>query len=179
MTTGVRKSLLDLVWTGPDADAGPIRRTEQVILEVIDSASQRVTIVSYAVYSIAHICGALVRAAGRGVRINVIVETRDKLEGKNEYNTPFGARCRSGGLFDSLLLAEAESWRRSEWQAGKPACQVRGRGRAMAVPLVGQSDRLRVFDQHGAGIAGAGWGLAGRVEKHFDRLIKRGVLAKL
>ena len=51
---------LELVWTGPDADAGPIRRTEQAILEVIDSASRRVTLVSYAVYSIPHVCGALV-----------------------------------------------------------------------------------------------------------------------
>jgi phosphatidylserine/phosphatidylglycerophosphate/cardiolipin synthase-like enzyme len=48
---------------------------------------ERITLVNYAVYRIPNVCGALVRAARRGVQINVIVETPDKLEGENEYNT--------------------------------------------------------------------------------------------
>ena len=106
---------LELVWTGPEADAGPIRRTEQVILEIIDSASRRLTVVSYAVYSIPNISAALVRAIGRGVRINVIVETPDKLDGKNTYDTLKATRCRRGGWFGRVLLAERKARRRSEW----------------------------------------------------------------
>lgn len=78
---------VELVWTGPDAGVVPLRRTEQAILQVIDSATRRITLASYAVYRIRYVCEALVRAAGRGVRINVVVETPDKLEGENEYNT--------------------------------------------------------------------------------------------
>src|SRR5262249_41656889 len=78
---------VELVWTGPGTEAHPFRRTEQAILQVLDSARQRITLVSYAVYRIPHVCGALVRAARRGVQINVIVETPDKLEGENEYST--------------------------------------------------------------------------------------------
>ena len=78
---------VELVWTGPEADAIPFRRTEQAILQILDSATQRITLVSYAVYRIPFICDALVRAARRGVRITVIVETPDRLSGETEYST--------------------------------------------------------------------------------------------
>src|SRR5205823_12915744 len=78
---------VELTWTGPAAESDPFRRTEQAILQVLDSAQERITLVSYAVYRIPNVCEALVRAAQRGVRISVIVETPDKLEGESEYNT--------------------------------------------------------------------------------------------
>ena len=51
----------------------PMRQTEQALLQVIDAARKRLTLVSYAVYNIPRICEALVRAADRGVAINVII----------------------------------------------------------------------------------------------------------
>lgn len=78
---------VELVWTGPDAEQSPFRRTEQAILQVLDAAKSRITLVSFAVYSIPQVGKALVRAAKRGVRLTVIVETPDKLGGENEYNT--------------------------------------------------------------------------------------------
>ena len=78
---------VELVWTGPDTDHSPLRRTEQAILQVLDSAKTRITLVSFAVYRIPNICNALVRAAKRGVRLTVIVETPDKIEGEGEYST--------------------------------------------------------------------------------------------
>lgn len=78
---------VELVWTGPDSNSNPVRRTEQSILQVLDSAHERITLVSFAVYSIPNIAAALVRAAKRGVVITVVVETPDKLGGENEYST--------------------------------------------------------------------------------------------
>src|SRR5437588_4867377 len=43
---------LEFVWTGPDVGIVPLRRTEQALLQVIDSARRRVMVVSYAVYNI-------------------------------------------------------------------------------------------------------------------------------
>ena len=80
-----RNQAVELVWTGPDVHAGPFRRTEQAILQVLDSAQQRITLVSYAVYRIPHISEALVRAAKRGARIRIIVETPNLIEGQGEY----------------------------------------------------------------------------------------------
>lgn len=78
---------VELVWTGPDTRFTPFRRTEQAILQVLDSAKNRITLVSFAVYKIPNVGKALVRAAKRGVRLTVIVETPDKIEGEGEYNT--------------------------------------------------------------------------------------------
>ena len=77
---------VEAVWTGPETE-GSLRRTEQAILQLLDSAVTRITLVSYAVYSIPHIRDALLRAAARGVRITVVIETPDRLEGENTYST--------------------------------------------------------------------------------------------
>lgn len=77
----------ELVWTGPDIGIIPVRRTEQALLQLINSAVQRLLIVSYAVYNIPHICDALIKSAKRGVLITVVVETPDRIEGQNMYST--------------------------------------------------------------------------------------------
>src|SRR5204862_6045731 len=64
---------VELVWTGPDPEQTPSRRTEQAILQVLDAARTRITLVSFAVYRIPNVGNALVRAAKRGVRLTVIV----------------------------------------------------------------------------------------------------------
>lgn len=78
---------VELVWTGPEAGNIPFRRTEQAILQLLDSAQDRITLVSFAVYRIPNIAKALVKAAKRGVKLTVIVETPDKLGGEDEYST--------------------------------------------------------------------------------------------
>ena len=78
---------VELVWTGPDTEATPFRRTEQAILQVLDAAKSKITLVSFAVYRIPNVGKTLVRAAKRGVRLTVIVETPDKIEGQGEYST--------------------------------------------------------------------------------------------
>jgi phosphatidylserine/phosphatidylglycerophosphate/cardiolipin synthase-like enzyme len=78
---------VEIVWTGPRCEKVSFRHTEQAILQVLNSAQSRVLLVSYAVYSIPNIQDAVVRAARRGVKITVIVETPDKLDVQNEYST--------------------------------------------------------------------------------------------
>ena len=78
---------VELVWTGPDIGAAPFRRTEQAILQVLDSTRYGVTLVSYAVYRIPNIRDALVRAARRNVRTTIIVETPNRIAGQQEYST--------------------------------------------------------------------------------------------
>ncbi|NLS97576.1 MAG: hypothetical protein GXX96_36010 [Planctomycetaceae bacterium] len=78
---------VELVWTGPDVGDMPFRRTEQAILQLLDAAKERITLVSFAVYRIPNVAKSLVKAAKRGVRLTVIVETPDKIEGEGEYST--------------------------------------------------------------------------------------------
>jgi phosphatidylserine/phosphatidylglycerophosphate/cardiolipin synthase-like enzyme len=77
---------VEIVWTGPESAEFRFRHTEQAILEVVNSATKRLTVVSYAVYRIPRISEALVDAASRGVGIRLIVETPNRVEGQGEYD---------------------------------------------------------------------------------------------
>jgi len=78
---------VEIVWTGPRSEEVSFRHTEQAILQVLNSAQSRILLVSYAVYAIPNIQEAVVRAAKRGVRITVVLETPEKLDVQNEYST--------------------------------------------------------------------------------------------
>lgn len=78
---------VELVWTGPATKVVPVRRTDQALLQVIRHAQQRLLVISYAVYNIPAIGEALVGAADRGVEIRLLLETPDRLDGENTYDT--------------------------------------------------------------------------------------------
>ena len=80
------EKIVEIVWTGPEPTETKFRQTEQAILEVVNSATRKLTVVSYAVYRIPRIREALVAAAGRGVSIRLIVETPNRVEGQGEYD---------------------------------------------------------------------------------------------
>ena len=66
---------IDLVWTGPKTDLIPTRSTEQAILEVVESASEEVFVVSYAFYKATSILEGLASAVMRGVRVRILLES--------------------------------------------------------------------------------------------------------
>jgi phosphatidylserine/phosphatidylglycerophosphate/cardiolipin synthase-like enzyme len=65
---------IDLVWSGPSVNGLALRRTDQALLQVINSATQSLLIVGFAIYTIPAITAALVHAAGRGVTIRICVD---------------------------------------------------------------------------------------------------------
>ncbi len=65
---------VEMVWTGPTTGLVPCRHTEQVLLEVISSAQEKLFIVSFVAYNIETIMQALQQADMRKVEINVILE---------------------------------------------------------------------------------------------------------
>jgi len=79
---------VELVWTGPDTGLIPTRKTEQVILEVIDAAQERLFVVSYVFYKASSVVAALNAAIERGV------DTRILLESSREY----GGAVRGDGV---------------------------------------------------------------------------------
>jgi len=170
---------VELVWTGPDVGIVPLRRTEQALLQLIDSARLRATVVSYAVYKIPRICDALVRAADRGVSINVIIETPDRLEGQNTYDTlralgpSVAARC---GVF--LWPLE----RREKDDSGKPGilhvkCAVAD-GERLFLSSANLTDYAFTINME-LGLLVTGGNLPGQVERHFVGLIDAGQLVRV
>lgn len=168
---------VELVWTGPDVGVVPLRRTEQVMLQVIDAATHRLTVVSYAVYNIPRICEALLRAAARGVAIKVIVESPDRLEGQNTYSTLAAlgpSVAQQCGVYLWPLANRATD------DNGKPGilhvkCAV-----ADAHWLFLSSANLTEYAfslNMELGLLISGGNLPAQVEAHFDRMIQTGVLA--
>jgi phosphatidylserine/phosphatidylglycerophosphate/cardiolipin synthase-like enzyme len=171
--------MVELVWTGPGTEAHPFRRTEQAVLQVLDSARRRITLVSYAVYRIPNVCEALVRAARRGVQINVIVETPDKLEGENEYST-----LRALGD-DVAACSAVYFWpkeKRGQDGNGKVGilhvkCAVAD-GRWLFLSSANLTEYAFTINME-LGVLVTGGKLPGQVQEHFDRLIVAGTLAKV
>ncbi|MGH7307073.1 MAG: DISARM system phospholipase D-like protein DrmC [Candidatus Rokuibacteriota bacterium] len=77
---------LELVWTGPEVEAVPPRRTEQALLQLIDSAKTTLTVVSFVAYKVPLVGEALAEAARRGVTVRLIVEDPDVSQGKVAFD---------------------------------------------------------------------------------------------
>lgn len=91
---------LELVWTGPNPGLTPLRRTDQVLLQLIRETKQELLIVSFAVYKIPELATALTSALERGVRLRIVAETPQAGQGKN----PFGISSALG----SEILQQAQ-----------------------------------------------------------------------
>lgn len=92
--TQVRQDLsVELVWTGPNPESLPLRRTDQALLQLIREAQHDLLIVSFAIYNIPEIVQALIAALDRGVNVRIIAETPEASEGKISFGllTTFGA----------------------------------------------------------------------------------------
>jgi cardiolipin synthase len=66
---------VEIVWTGPVTDQVPVRRTRQVLLDVIDGATRRLRLLSFAAYRVPAVVEALTAASERGVQIDLVLET--------------------------------------------------------------------------------------------------------
>lgn len=83
---------LEVVWTGPDGSGIPVRRTEQVLLQLIQTAQQELILVSFAIYKVPDITQALIAAMNRGVTVTLIAETPTE----PNLSVPFGVEAGLG-----------------------------------------------------------------------------------
>jgi len=66
---------IELVWTGPTTAWVPVRQTSAVLVEVINAARRRLTILSFAAYRVDSVLSALQAAADRSVDLRLVLET--------------------------------------------------------------------------------------------------------
>jgi phosphatidylserine/phosphatidylglycerophosphate/cardiolipin synthase-like enzyme len=170
---------LELVWTGPDSHLIPLRRTDQVLLQIISEAQTRLTIVSFAVYQVEAIGRALVNAARRGVSIVMCLETPDASEGKVAFDTikALGDEVRR---YAKLYIWPLEQ--RSHSPAGKfgslHAKVAIADGRAMFISSANLTEYAMTLNME-LGVLVRGGELPKQVEEHFRTLIENGILKRI
>ncbi|MEQ8837372.1 DISARM system phospholipase D-like protein DrmC [Haliea sp.] len=77
MNERARESV-ELVWSGPNTHHVPVRRSEQVYIEIIESAEETLFIGSYVWVNIPNIESAIKSAITRGVDVRMLLESTDK-----------------------------------------------------------------------------------------------------
>jgi phosphatidylserine/phosphatidylglycerophosphate/cardiolipin synthase-like enzyme len=169
----------ELVWTGPNPDATPLRRTDQALLEVIDTARHTLTIVTFAAYHVPAIAAALVRAAARSVRMRIIVESAQVSEGKLAYEA-----------IDALGSQVASMATVYVWPLDRRPVDDKGKHGSLHVKCaIADDDVLFVSSANltayaltlnmELGLLVRGGRIPPQVAAHIDALIRRGVVVPL
>jgi phosphatidylserine/phosphatidylglycerophosphate/cardiolipin synthase-like enzyme len=174
-----KEETVEIVWTGPESDGTSFRQTEQVTLEVVNSATKRLTVVSYAVYRIPRIREALVAAAGRGVGIRLIVETPNRVEGQGEYDC---LRALGDNVASACSVYYWPQEKRPKDDNGKVGilhvkCAVAD-GRRLFLSSANLTEYAFTINME-LGLLVTGGKLPGQVEQHFERLIETGVFSPI
>ena len=174
-----RDESVELVWTGPTTNATALRRTDQALLQVIDAAQERLTIVSFAVYRVPKVADAMVEAARRGVVLRVILETGESGAGKNEFDTirALGPEVGASASVYMWPLAKRPKDRSGRHGALHAKCAVAD-GRLLFVSSANLTEFALTLNME-LGALVRGGALPGRVEAHLARLIEEGTLVSI
>ena len=155
-----------LVVSGPTS-SGPVRLTSSVVVEVIRAARQRVLVVSFAAHGVAEVVRELVRAASRGVRLDLVLETSVDQGG--------ALRGRGAAAAFSELAGRANFWHwPAEHRRGPVALHAKIVVADSAVAFMssanltnqGLSDNLKI------GVLLRDADIAGQLDRHFRFLMR-------
>ncbi|MCX6620616.1 MAG: DISARM system phospholipase D-like protein DrmC [Acidobacteria bacterium] len=67
----------ELVWTGPPTPVVPVRRTEQVLCDLIRCAERRLTLTSFGIFQVPRLVEELESALERGVALRIVLGDRE------------------------------------------------------------------------------------------------------
>lgn len=157
---------VEVVVTGPDSPAVPIRLTSEVVVEMIAAATSRVSIVSYSVAQVPEVLAALSAARGRGVKVTLIFESPERFD--------------DGGGSHHYAAYAIYHWpvdKRSAPHALLHAKAVIIDSRDILVTSANLSNLAHQSSLE-LGLLCRGGGVAERVQRHFDALITKGVIVK-
>lgn len=87
------------VWSGPAHALSDVRKTEQVLLDLIQTAQQQILLVSFAAYKIPSLLHALEQALARDVRIRFILENKKDSAGQLSHSADKAFETLKGATF--------------------------------------------------------------------------------
>ena len=167
---------VEIVWTGPEPAETRFRQTEQAILEVVNSATKKLTVVSYAVYRIPRIREALVAAASRGVGIRLVVETPNRIEGQGEYDCLLALGDNVASACSVYYWPQENRAKDNNGKIGilHVKCAVAD-GHRMFLSSANFTEYAFTINME-LGLLVTGGRLPQQVERHFERLVENGSL---
>lgn len=168
---------IEVVWTGPTSRLIPMRRTREVLLDLIDLAESRLAIVSFAAYKVPEVLSSIQRAASRGVDVRLILETSEDSSGRLTHD--------ASDAFTSLSrVASFYLWPREKRVA---IAGVQGTLHAKAVIADERAAFITSANLTGhaltsnmeLGILIRGGPVPPRLSAHFDELLAQGTLRRV
>jgi phosphatidylserine/phosphatidylglycerophosphate/cardiolipin synthase-like enzyme len=113
-----RARQIEMLWSGPPpADYLPARRIDLALYDLIASAKKEILLVTFVAVKVERLATALLKAAGRGVKIRLILEFSEASEGQLSFDA---LKAFPAALVN---MAEVYFWpveKRERNQAGKP-----------------------------------------------------------
>lgn len=171
------KQSVELVWTGPKSRYIRLRRTDQALIELINSAKRRITIVSFAVYKARNIMSALEKATKRGVEIYIIIESPESSEGKITFDTisALGPALRSAAKVFIWPYAKRETT--SDGKHGSLHAKIAISDDQLYISSANLTEYAMNLNME-MGILLTGGELPEQAQCHFDDLITNGILVQ-
>lgn len=164
----------EIAWTGPATDAVPLRRVDQVIYDMVETAKEEVLLVTYAAYKAQRALKALRDATDRRVRVKLVIELAQESGGKITFDglQAFRAAVPSAQVYYWPLDRRKRSASGS-YGAMHAKCLVTDRKRAMVSSANLTDHALETNIELGLLVERE---IARRLTEHFDQLILRGEL---
>ena len=171
-----KQESLDLVWTGPNTGLVPCIYTEQVLIEVITAAKDRVFLVSFVGYDIGTVRNALNTAAERHVRIDILLESSVDEGGKLNIDS-------IGTYKGSIPSAHVYTWHPSDVSTSKwngvvhAKCAVSD-GQLAFVTSANLS-RAAMERNMELGVLVRGGSLPEKLDRHLAALVATGIVKRV
>lgn len=91
---------IETIWTGPESNIIPLRRTDMALTQLINSSHKELLIVTYTVYEIESLLRNIEKALERNVNVLIILEHKGRnKEGIEKLKDRFGAYIKQKAQF--------------------------------------------------------------------------------
>ncbi len=172
------KQEVSTVWTGPATEVVPLRRTEQVLCEIIDAAKETLLVVSFVAYRADDVLSAIKRALLRKVSVMMILETEKESGGKVSFDQAAKYKLDFPGLeLYTWPLEKREKDAHGHFGAIHAKCAVADRSVAFVTSANLTEFALELNMELGLLVRGES--VPASLQDHFGALISRGILKRL
>lgn len=166
-----RNPHLELVVSGPTSKVIHARRTEQVLLQLIDAAAQEILLITFALHMHTHLESALAAATARGVRVTVLAE--DSIDNASYFGSPSTAF--------SNLVNDRLRWPADQRPANGAALHAKVViiDRATALITSANLTKRAAGDNLEAGVLVRGGDIPKRLVDHVNELLQQGIFCRV